>query len=171
MLLVSKYQQSNNNWFKIKQVQEHQTQNQWNESKEKSQRSNLVNFVPPSELSFHLVPKHIIQKGRVKKDPSPGSDQRSLGVINPHYLPPLSPVAPIQIRLIQLLDLHLPPPPNKTLITKIQTLHRPNKSLNPNLKIFHTRGSSRRIEWTAKLGTDREELWGWKKRKLGIFER
>ena len=52
--------------------------------------NDLVNLVPPSELGLDLVAKHIIQKGRVKEDPSTGSDDGSLGVNAPHNhnLPP-----------------------------------------------------------------------------------
>lgn len=68
---------------------------------------NLIDFVPPSELSLDFVTKYIIQKGRVEEDPSTRPDQRSLSV-SLHYLRRTATVVvSIMLRVVQLLDLHL----------------------------------------------------------------
>lgn len=68
---------------------------------------NLIDFVPPSELSLDFVTKYIIQKGRVEEDPSTRPDQRSLSV-SLHYLRRTATVVvSIMLHVVQLLDLHL----------------------------------------------------------------
>ncbi|KAJ0891144.1 hypothetical protein HanPSC8_Chr09g0350141 [Helianthus annuus] len=42
--------------------------------------TNLINFIPPSELSLNLIPTNVIQKRRVKQDTSSSSNQHSLRI-------------------------------------------------------------------------------------------
>lgn len=67
---------------------------------------NLINLIPPSELSFHFIPQHVIQKCWIKQNPCTCSYQRSLS-INPNNLSlQILFFIPTTLCIIQFLNLH-----------------------------------------------------------------